>query len=108
MTRPVPPTSVVHLVRHAEVHNPDGIFYGRMPGFHLSEQGRATAAKLAAALATRDIAIVVASPLERAQETALEVCGAHGLTVRTDPRVTEAWSVFEGKQLQLDDSILRR
>ncbi len=30
----------VHVVRHGEVHNPDGVLYGRLPGFHLSEAGR--------------------------------------------------------------------
>lgn len=29
--------TVVHLVRHGEVENPDGVLYGRLPGFHLSE-----------------------------------------------------------------------
>ena len=33
-------TAIVHLVRHGEVHNPDGILYGRLAGFHLSEAGR--------------------------------------------------------------------
>ena len=28
---------VVHLVRHGEVHNPDGVLYGRLPGYHLSD-----------------------------------------------------------------------
>ena len=33
-------TTVVHLLRHAEVSNPRGVLYGRLPGFHLSEEGR--------------------------------------------------------------------
>src|SRR5258708_36324544 len=32
--------TVVHLVRHGEVANPDGILYGRIPGFKLSEDGQ--------------------------------------------------------------------
>ena len=39
--------SVVHLVRHGQVHNPDGILYGRLPGYGLSEIGRAMAQRLA-------------------------------------------------------------
>ena len=35
-----PPVTVVHLMRHGEVHNPDGILYGRLPGYLLSELGR--------------------------------------------------------------------
>ena len=32
--------TVVHLLRHGEVHNPTGILYGRLPGYRLSERGR--------------------------------------------------------------------
>ena len=31
--------TLVHLLRHGEVHNPDGVLYGRLPDFHLSEDG---------------------------------------------------------------------
>ena len=61
--------TVVHLVRHGEVENPGGVLYGRMPGFHLSGLGRQMAQRTAAYLAERDIAHLVSSPLERAQET---------------------------------------
>ena len=37
-------TGPVHVMRHGEVHNPDGILYGRLPGYHLSERGSAQAA----------------------------------------------------------------
>jgi hypothetical protein len=33
-------TTIVHLVRHGEVANPDRILYGRIPGFHLSDDGQ--------------------------------------------------------------------
>ncbi|MGO1497115.1 MAG: histidine phosphatase family protein, partial [Agrococcus casei] len=33
------PATRLHLVRHGEVHNPDGILYGRIPGYRLSERG---------------------------------------------------------------------
>ena len=64
------PDTVVHLVRHGEVHNPDGVLYGRRDGFHLSDLGRAMAEKAAASLATRDVTVIRSSPLERARETA--------------------------------------
>lgn len=57
----------VHLIRHGEVHNPDGILYGRLPGFRLSDTGRAQAVAAADLLAGRDIVAVIASPLQRAQ-----------------------------------------
>ena len=31
--------TVVHVVRHGEVYNPDRILYGRLPGFRLSDRG---------------------------------------------------------------------
>lgn len=54
--------TVVHLMRHGEVHNPDGVLYGRRPGYHLSELGRQMADRVAEHLADRDITHVVASP----------------------------------------------
>ena len=62
--------TVVHVMRHGEVHNPDKILYGRLPDYHLSDRGRAQAQAVADWLALRDVVYVVGSPLERAQETA--------------------------------------
>ena len=92
-------TTVVHLLRHGEVHNPSGVLYGRLPDYHLSELGRLMAVRAAEALADRDIAIVTSSPLERAQETALPVAAAHELAIGTDPDLIEADNVFEGKKV---------
>ncbi|MFC9651767.1 MULTISPECIES: histidine phosphatase family protein [unclassified Streptomyces] len=100
--------TVVHLVRHGEVHNPDGVLYGRRPGYHLSELGRQMADRVAEYLADRDIAYVVASPLERAQETAAPVAKTHGLALDTDDRLIEAANVFEGKAFGVGDGALRR
>ena len=74
--------TVVHLLRHGEVHNPDKILYGRLAGFRLSDAGAAMAEKVAEAFADSDVAAVSASPLERAQETAAPIAAAHGLPVR--------------------------
>ncbi len=32
--------SLLHLVRHGEVHNPSRVLYGRLPDYHLSTAGR--------------------------------------------------------------------
>ncbi|MFI9026779.1 histidine phosphatase family protein [Streptomyces sp. NPDC053560] len=100
--------TVVHLMRHGEVHNPDGVLYGRRPGYHLSELGRQMADRVAEHLADRDITHVVASPLERAQETAAPVGKAHGLDVDSDPRLIEAGNIFEGKTFGVGDGALKR
>lgn len=89
----------VHLLRHGEVDNPDGILYGRLPGYGLSARGLAMARVVAGHLADHDIAVVIASPLERAQQTAAPIAAAHGLDVVTDERVIEAANSFEGRRV---------
>lgn len=94
MTAPV--RTAVHLLRHGEVHNPEGVFYGRLPGYHLSALGRQMAQRVADHLADHDITLVVASSLTRAQETAQPIATSHGLEVVTDDRVIEAGNHLEG------------
>ena len=91
-----PDVTVVHLVRHGEVHNPDKILYGRLPDFHLSALGLEMAEVVAASMADRDITHVGASPLERAQETAAPIAAAHDLPVATDDRLIEAAEPLPG------------
>src|SRR5947209_9887060 len=88
--------TVVHLLRHGEVHNPEHVLYGRLPGFRLSALGEQMAVTVAKALADRDITVVRASPLERAQQTAQPLADALGLPVGTDDRLIESSNVFEG------------
>ena len=92
------PDTVVHLLRHGEVHNPEGVLYGRRDGYHLSELGRKMADKVAATMTDRDITHVRSSPLERAQETAAPVASAHDVEIVTDQRVIESTNIFEGKR----------
>jgi broad specificity phosphatase PhoE len=92
-----PETTLVHFLRHGEVHNPGGVLYGRLPDYHLSETGTEMAKAVAAWFAGRDVAAVVASPLERAQETARPVADEFDLPLHTDLRLTEAGNVFEGQ-----------
>ena len=95
-------------MRHGEVENPEGILYGRLDGYHLSDLGRRMADRVAEHLAERDITHVVASPLERAQETAAPVAKAHGLDIAADERLIEAGNVFQGKTFGVGDGALRR
>ena len=99
--------TTVHLVRHGEVYNPDGILYGRRPGFHLSALGRQMAQRVADSVGDRDITHVVASPLERAQETAQPLASVRGVEIVTDDRVIESTNVFEGQRFSVGDSILK-
>jgi len=72
--------TVVHLLRHGEVENPTKILYGRLPGFRLSSLGEQMAKAAASALASRDVTHVVASPLERAVQTAEPIAPALRIT----------------------------
>jgi broad specificity phosphatase PhoE len=99
--------TVVHLLRHGEVYNPDGVFYGRLPGFRLSDLGLRMAERAAGYFSSRDIVLVIASPMERAQQTAIPVAAAHDLAIGTDPRITEATSVFQGLTFGVGDGSLR-
>jgi broad specificity phosphatase PhoE len=97
----------VHVMRHGEVYNPDAILYGRLPGFHLSERGKAQAEAVADALAERDIAAVIASPLQRAQETAAPIAARRNLPVDTDPDLIESANFFEGRRFGPGDGAWR-
>ena len=95
--------TTVHVLRHGEVHNPGKILYGRLPDFHLSELGRQMAKADAEALADRNVTHVVASPLERAQETAEPIAAQFGLEIATDTRLIESANFFEGKKVSPGD-----
>ena len=92
--------TVVHLLRHGEVHNPDKVLYGRLPGFRLSEAGERMATAAAAALCDRDVVAVFSSPLERALRTAEPLAAKLGLDVRVDERLVESSNVFEGRTVE--------
>jgi len=84
-------STTIHLLRHGEVQNPEGILYGRLPDYVLSERGQAMAQRVAGFLsATRKIDAVISSPLERAQQTAEPIAAAFDLEVQSDERLIEA------------------
>jgi broad specificity phosphatase PhoE len=100
--------TTVHLLRHGEVHNPGGILYGRMPGYHLSDLGVRMAQRIAHTIGDRDITHVVSSPLERAQETARPLAEIRGVDVVTDARAIESTNLFEGRRFSVGDGIIKR
>jgi broad specificity phosphatase PhoE len=90
------PADLIHLVRHGEVHNPDHILYGRLPGFGLSELGKRMAQTAADSQIGRPITRLYASPLQRTQESAAPWSTGFGLPIITDDRLIEPWNDFEG------------
>lgn len=86
------------LVRHGTTPTTGKVLPGRQGGLHLSDDGRAQAARLAtriAAMKDRPVA-VYSSPLERTRETAAPIARALGLRVRTEYGLVEldvgAWT----------------
>jgi broad specificity phosphatase PhoE len=100
--------TTVHLLRHGEVFNPQGVLYGRAPGFVLSDRGLAMAERVAERLGDRDITHIVSSPLERAQQTAAPLAKVREVVPVIDERVIESTNVFEGRQFAIGQSLIRR
>jgi broad specificity phosphatase PhoE len=95
------------MLRHGEVENPSKVLYGRLPGFGLSSLGEQMAKAAAQSLATRDITHVVASPLDRARQTAEPVAAQFGLSIVVDERLVESANFFEGRRVGVGDGVLR-
>lgn len=88
----------IFFVRHGEVHNPGAIFYGRLPRFRLSDEGRAQAAAAARDLAAEPLAAVYTSPLLRARQTGAIIAGAHaGVPIRRAADILEIRSRRQGE-----------
>lgn len=99
----------IHLVRHGEVENPKRVLYGRLPEFGLSVSGHKMAALAAADLAQRGrtYSSLIASPLQRTQESAAPIVKALGLPLSLEERVIEPENAFEGKRMRGKDSALK-
>jgi broad specificity phosphatase PhoE len=85
------PRTTLHLVRHCDVHNPEGVLYGHLPGYRLSDKGVRQAHALGTYFAGRSVRQIYASPLERAQQTAHIIASyLDGVPVVTTPELVEA------------------
>lgn len=100
--------TTVHLVRHGEVFNPEKLLYGRLPGYRLSTLGEQMAERIGEVMSKRDVTHVVASPLERAQQTATPLAERLQLPIHADDDLIEADNVFEGKRVSVGDGVLRQ
>ncbi|MDP9351594.1 MAG: histidine phosphatase family protein [Chloroflexota bacterium] len=65
------------LIRHADVHNPEQIVYGRLPRFRLSTDGQAQAEMTARALSEEPLTAIYTSPMLRARQTARIIARHH-------------------------------
>jgi broad specificity phosphatase PhoE len=95
------PMTIISLVRHGLVDNPQGIVYGRLPDFNLSEEGRRQAAFAREYFEHLPIAAVFTSPILRAQQTSDIILQYHPhLNLQTSELLTEVHTSYEGKSLR--------
>jgi probable phosphoglycerate mutase len=82
--------TTVLLVRHGLTASTGELLTGWTPGIPLDDRGLAQATALAARLAPLPLDAIVASPLERCQQTAAVIArGRDGVAIATDDRVGE-------------------
>jgi broad specificity phosphatase PhoE len=86
--------ALVHLVRHAEVDNPDHLVCGSTPGFDLSPHGLEQARRVGRYLGPRAVVAIWSSPQQRALRTAEEIAARSAVPVRVHPDLTD-WSLMD-------------
>lgn len=88
----------LYALRHGEVFNPHNVWYGRLPGFKLSDVGRHQALMAGRALKDKPINAFYCSPMQRTKETADLVISQHpsDFDVVVEERINEVHAPFEG------------
>lgn len=100
--------TLVHVMRHGQVHNPSGVLYGRLPGFGLSDLGQAMAERMSGHWRDAPLTHLRCSPLQRAQETLAPTAALFpDLDITTDERLIEAGNRFEGMVFGASNRALR-
>ncbi|RKR73055.1 histidine phosphatase family protein [Frondihabitans australicus] len=101
------PANQIHLVRHGEVYNPEGVLYGRIEGFGLSVLGQRMAEAAALFLQNQQAPVkgLFASPLQRTQESAAPWARRFDLAVQTDDRLIEPTNKFEGRRTSVKQTL---
>ncbi len=90
-------TTRIFFVRHGEVNNPNKIWYGRLPGFSLSQNGKIQIAKTAQLLAKKNISAIYSSPLLRTSETAKIIADTLNLPINYSDDLLEIESSMQGR-----------
>jgi broad specificity phosphatase PhoE len=93
--------TLIWLVRHGMTDAVGRRITGRLPGFSLSQHGRAQVARLAERLGRARLAAVYTSPLERALETARAIASRHELRPVIRPALTDVeFGSWSGQSLE--------
>ncbi len=97
------PATRIHLVRHGEVHNPDGVIYGRLPNFGLSPLGHQMAAVSADHIRSSDAKVsrLIVSPLQRTLESAKPIAERFNVPIEVEDEIIEPDNIFEGHSISL-------
>lgn len=88
--------TLIHLVRHAEVENPDNIWYGRLEGWVLSERGIRQTLALGEHFADKQLSAIYSSPLTRAIQTSDAIAVPHGIEVQISEEILESEAKLQG------------
>jgi broad specificity phosphatase PhoE len=98
---PMMTPTYITFVRHGHVHNPQAVYYGRLPGFHLSQEGRRQAAATASVLQDQPIAAMFSSPQRRTRETAQILLQHHpDLSMQIHEKLNEVHTPFDGRPIK--------
>lgn len=90
--------TTIHFVRHGEAENPKGIYYGRLPGFPLSERGMRQARAAGEVLRDKPLVAIYSSMLERTRQTAAEIAQWHPhIAVVISDLLIEVHTPYEGR-----------
>ena len=99
----VMPATRIHLVRHGEVHNPDGVIYGRLPNFGLSQLGQQMAEASADQIRSSGAKVsrLLVSPLQRTLESAKPIAERYNVPIEVEDEIIEPDNIFEGHSVSL-------
>jgi probable phosphoglycerate mutase len=100
------PHTIFHLIRHGDHDLLGYTIAGQTPGISLNARGRTQAEAIAEALGHRPLAAIVATPLERTQQTAAPLASRQGLSIRIEKELIDIdfgeWTMIPFDQLYQD------
>lgn len=97
--------TTIYIVRHGEYENPQYLYPGSLPGYPLSERGKAQVESLGVFLQGKSITLIYASPVLRTKQTAEILSSALSLPVTYDDRLLEVHTWLDGVPMkQFDDT----
>ncbi|HVA96721.1 MAG TPA: histidine phosphatase family protein [Candidatus Acidoferrales bacterium] len=98
--------TTIYLIRHGEVHNPEGIIYGRLPNFGLSDKGKQELEKTADFLKDKTISQLYSSPLLRTKQSAEIIKNKLGIEeIQYSDLLIETGTSYEGRKFNSLDAL---